>query len=119
MVELLLSKGANIEAANKVMIVNCWLKILEILFSGFRTLSRQNNHNIYEYSNDQKCGKGILFKTFVGSFICPRIMQMKWETKVLKTDGRTHEYVLIFSNASVCLYGVVLRDCRHIFHLFI
>ena len=27
-VELLLSKGANIEAANMVMVANCWLKFL-------------------------------------------------------------------------------------------
>ena len=34
-VELLLSIGANIEAANKVMIFSCWLNI-DIFISGFR-----------------------------------------------------------------------------------
>ena len=34
-VELLLSKGANIEAANKVMIVNSWLKSLGPYFLDF------------------------------------------------------------------------------------
>ena len=34
-VELLLSKGANIEAANKVMIPNCWFNILIPYFLDF------------------------------------------------------------------------------------
>ena len=101
-VELLLSKGANTEAANKVMIPNYWLKF--ILFTGFRCWSGQNNHNIYEYSNNRKCGNGLPFETFVGVIICPNIMQMEWETKVLTTEGRTHECVLIFPmRPSVCL----------------
>ena len=45
-VELLLSKGANVEAANKVMNLNLHYNN-DLLKTGFRRLSRQNNRNIH------------------------------------------------------------------------
>ena len=81
------------------------IEILDILFSGFRRLSRQNNHNIYEYSNNQKCGKGILFETFVGLLICPNIMHIGKKDKS-SSDGRTDAWIYYNSlpmRPSICL----------------
>ena len=95
-VELLLSKGANIEAADKVMNPYCWLKFLISYFLDFddyrdKIITIFMNIQIIRSAEMEQLLRLLLVLLF-----SRKIMQIGCLAKVpMTTDGRMHEYIVI------------------------
>ena len=119
MVELLLSKGARTEVANKVMNPNCWLKKREALyklnFDDFRDKIITISVNIRMIRSAEM----KLLWSFVDAFISVKVMKIEWDTIVPMTEDERMNVLWLSSEESVrpsarsCSF---LRNCRHMLH---
>ena len=83
----------------------------------FLLLQRRNN-NIFYYSINHKCGSGIAFETFYGSFSCQNNAYRMDDKSPYDdlTDGRTREYFVILFRCVHPLFRAITVTCNRYFY---